>query len=83
MSRSFLSASLAIVAFEAAAARTHAEIRLALKSHPIGERDLVIAATAKALGLTLVTHNLKHFSRIEDLVLEDWMSDEHGADGAR
>ena len=28
---------------------------------------------AKAAGLTVVTHNVKHFSHIEDLDIEDWV----------
>lgn len=39
---------------------------------PIGPYDLMIAATALANGLTLVTHNLREFSRASGLSLEDW-----------
>jgi tRNA(fMet)-specific endonuclease VapC len=38
----------------------------------IGDLDLAIAATALTHGLTLVTHNTRHFSRIPGLPLEDW-----------
>lgn len=38
----------------------------------IGGNDLVIASIALAHGLTLVTHNVSEFSRIPDLVIEDW-----------
>lgn len=34
--------------------------------------DLLIAATAIVHGLTLVTHNTKHFAGIPGLVVEDW-----------
>jgi len=34
--------------------------------------DSIIAATALYMNHTLVTNNTKHFSRIPDLVLEDW-----------
>jgi predicted nucleic acid-binding protein len=34
--------------------------------------DLLIAATALANGLTLVTHNLTEFGRVRGLALEDW-----------
>jgi tRNA(fMet)-specific endonuclease VapC len=41
-----------------------------------GERlddfDLVIAATARQLGFTLVTSNTRHFARVPDLRTEDW-----------
>jgi tRNA(fMet)-specific endonuclease VapC len=67
-----LSAPIAIAEFGMDAARHHAEIRLALRSHPIGERDLVIAATARAAGLVVVTHNTRHFERVPDLEIDDW-----------
>lgn len=39
---------------------------------PMDDFDLIIAATALANNLTLVTYNTKHFSRIEGLRLENW-----------
>ncbi len=35
--------------------------------------DLLIAAAAKARNLTLVTNNTKHFERISDLQIENWV----------
>ncbi len=40
---------------------------------PIGELDTLIAAHALAEGLTLVTHNTRHFDQVPELHLEDWM----------
>lgn len=40
---------------------------------PIGELDTQIAAHALAENLILITHNTKHFERIEGLKMEDWM----------
>ena len=37
--------------------------------------DLLIAATAVKEGLTLVTHNTKHFEKIPNLHLKDWECD--------
>ena len=56
------------------AANEYAPLRLALEreGRPIGERDLLIAATAKSLGLIVVTHNVREFSRVPDLKVEDW-----------
>jgi tRNA(fMet)-specific endonuclease VapC len=39
---------------------------------PIGPNDLMIAATAIANDLILVTHNIEEFSRVMALRLEDW-----------
>lgn len=39
---------------------------------PIGPYDLQIAGIALINNLVLVTHNLKEFSRIADLRIEDW-----------
>ena len=39
---------------------------------PIGPYDLMIAATARAHDLVLVTHNVREFSRVIGLQTEDW-----------
>ena len=41
---------------------------------PIGANDLLIAATARAHHAVLVTLNVREFSRVADLRLEDWES---------
>ena len=38
----------------------------------IGPNDLMIAAIAKTHDLTLVTHNLRDFTRVVGLKIEDW-----------
>lgn len=43
------------------------------KGTPLPYGDLFIASTALARNLVLVTNNTEHFSRIEGLVLENWM----------
>lgn len=40
---------------------------------PIGVMDTQIAAHALVLGLPLVTHNTRHFTRVPGLKFEDWM----------
>lgn len=42
----------------------------------IDEFDLMIAASALAGSYTLVTDNIKHFQRITDLKLENWIKRE-------
>jgi tRNA(fMet)-specific endonuclease VapC len=60
--------------FDDAAAIHYAEIRgdLAKAGTPIGPNDLMIAAIARANGLTIVTHNTSEFSRVQGLAIEDW-----------
>ncbi|MDJ0679924.1 MAG: PIN domain-containing protein [Xenococcaceae cyanobacterium MO_167.B52] len=63
-----------IINFSPIEAEEAASIRSDLKEAgtPIGYYDLLIAATAKAHHLILVTNNTKEFSRIKDLQLENW-----------
>ena len=46
--------------------------QLANLGTPIGSNDLLIASIALANNLTLVTHNIGEFSRVEGLQIEDW-----------
>lgn len=39
---------------------------------PIGSNDIQIASISLANNLILVTHNVREFSRIEGLQIEDW-----------
>lgn len=38
----------------------------------IGDRDSLIAAHARSLGYTIVTDNIREFSRVEGLLYENW-----------
>jgi len=51
-------------------------LRLALEraGTPIGGNDMLIAAHALALGLTLVTANEGEFSRVSGLSVENWLT---------
>lgn len=44
--------------------------RLRRRGEPIGDMDLLIAATAVRHDLTLLTNNRRHFDRIPDLAVE-------------
>ena len=57
---------------EAAAHAAAIRVDLESRGTPIGLADLLIAATARRHGCTLVTHNTREFSRVPDLTLEDW-----------
>ena len=63
-----------IVPFDVDAAIEYGVIRadLTRKGTLIGANDLLIAAHAKALGLTLVTNSTREFERVEGLKLENW-----------
>ena len=41
----------------------------------IEDFDLLIGCAAKAAGLTMVTHNMKHFSHIDGIKIEDWVAE--------
>ena len=42
---------------------------------PIGPNDLLIAAHARALGHVVVTDNVREFSRVPGLTVENWLSE--------
>lgn len=47
--------------------------RLRRLGEPIDDFDLLIAATAVHHGLTLVTDNLRHMARVQNVQLENWI----------
>jgi tRNA(fMet)-specific endonuclease VapC len=62
------------LSFDPMAGHIAGRIRAELESQgiPIGSNDLLIAAIAIANDLTLVTHNVREFSRVSSLCYEDW-----------
>ena len=54
----------------------YAEIRTYLEQQgtPIGSNDLLIAAHALTLNLTVVTNNVREFSRVPNLKVENWLN---------
>jgi tRNA(fMet)-specific endonuclease VapC len=60
--------------FDDAAANGYGKIRAEIErtGTPIGPLDLQIAAIALMHRLTLVTHNIREFSRVPHLQFEDW-----------
>lgn len=67
--------AIEVIPFETPADAVYGEIRTTLEriGRIIGGNDLLIAAHAVALGLTLVTDNEREFSRIEGLTVENWL----------
>ncbi|WP_236610679.1 type II toxin-antitoxin system VapC family toxin [Verminephrobacter aporrectodeae] len=64
-----------ILPWDAKAANRHGELRANLQAQglPIGDFDEMIAAHALAIGAVLVTDNVRHFSRVPGLMLENWL----------
>ena len=67
-------AIVTILPFTSACALRAADLRanLSKRGQPIGPYELLIAATALAHDLIMVTHNTAEFSRVDGLQLEDW-----------
>ncbi len=60
----------ASLSFDDAAADSYGYIRA-----PLQKSGRLIAAIAMVHGLIVVTHNTKHFSRIPELTIEDWVGE--------
>ena len=71
---SMLLANIEILDFDVDAADCYGKIRADLekKGTPIGPLDMMIAGHAQSLGYTVVTNNVKEFSRVMDLKIENW-----------
>lgn len=71
-----LVSSVPIEVFSREDAAHYAELRsyLEKRGQGIGPIDTLIAAQALRLGATVVTHNVKEFSRVPGLHVEDWQS---------
>jgi len=65
---------LPVVAFDLVAARLHARVwaELAAAGRSVGERDLLIAATAMARGFTVATRDERSFPKIPGLTVVRW-----------
>jgi len=67
-------ATVEVVPFDEFCARHFGAIAstLAREGTPIGDRDVMIAATALTVRATLITRNVQHFKRVRDLRVENW-----------
>lgn len=68
-------ANLSVLPFDAVAAEHYGEVRAQLEGRgtPVGDADLRIASIALARGLTVITANTRHFERVPDLPVENWI----------
>jgi tRNA(fMet)-specific endonuclease VapC len=57
---------------------TYGEIRAILESkgQTIGPLDMLIAAHALSMNITIISNNIKEFERVLNLKCEDWVSSE-------
>ncbi|HDS1818256.1 TPA: tRNA(fMet)-specific endonuclease VapC [Pseudomonas putida] len=69
-------ARLEVLDYDSHAAEQSGQLRaeLARSGMPIGPYDQLIAGHARALGLILVTNNLREFQRVPGLRVEDWLA---------
>ncbi|MBF4990635.1 type II toxin-antitoxin system VapC family toxin [Methylophilus sp. QUAN] len=70
-----LLATIPVLPLEIPADAEYGSIRAELEAagQTIGMNDLLIAAQAHTLNLTLVSDNLREFSRIRSLKVENWL----------
>ena len=63
-----------VISFDDASSIIYGEIRATLEKsgNPLDNMDMLIAASALAEKAILVSHNVKHFSKVKDLKVEDW-----------
>ncbi len=73
-----LSELIEVLPFDKNAATVYGEVRSDLEKRVlvIGSNDLLIAAHALSLDLTLVTNNDREFSRVKGLKIENWAADD-------
>ena len=70
-----LLAAVTVLPFDEIAARHCGKLKDMLRrlGTPVAEPDIQIASIALHHMLPLVTHNRRHFARVPDLELVDWM----------
>ncbi len=62
-----------VAPFDAAAGIAYGSIRLATRDSRADHLDKLIAAQAVALGVTVVTNNLRDFAKYPGVVVENWL----------
>lgn len=67
--------AMTIRPLEADVQKVYASIRVALEKRgtPIGAHDMLIAAHARALEAVCVTDNVREFTRVPGLKVENWL----------
>ena len=75
-----LAERLPLAVVDAETSRRYGRVRAELEQAgtPIGANDTWIAAQALALDVTLVTDNIREFSRVPGLTVENWLERRDG-----
>ena len=73
--RELILRAAAVLPFDSSAAEVYGRLRARLETEGrrLDEPDLRIASIALSRRLTLVTGNVRHFSRVPDLTVENWL----------
>lgn len=73
--RDLVTPALAILPFDRAAAEVYGPLRASLEAQGrrLAEPDLRIASIALSNEIVLVTRNVRHFARVPNLVVENWL----------
>jgi tRNA(fMet)-specific endonuclease VapC len=76
--REVVSNATSILPFDEGAAEVYGPLRARLEREGcrLDEPDLRIASIAISRGLTVITGNVRHFSRVPGLKVENWMLEE-------
>ncbi|MFB8230889.1 type II toxin-antitoxin system VapC family toxin [Cellulosimicrobium sp. NPDC055967] len=66
-----------VLPFDGLAAMHAGRVRalLAARGTPIGPYDALLAGHARSLGLVMVTNNVREFTRVPGLEVEDWLTE--------
>ena len=73
--RDLIRSALTVLPFDEAAAEVYGPLRAQLESEGqrLAEPDMRIASIALSRDLTLVTGNVRHFTRVPGLTVENWL----------
>ncbi len=69
-----LTEDIPVIAFDVPAGMAYGPIRQATRASKSDALDKLIAAHAAALGVILVTNNIRDFAKYPGLIIENWLS---------
>jgi predicted nucleic acid-binding protein len=74
--RDLIHGALTVLPFDESAAEVYGSLRARLEAEGrrLDEPDMRIASIALSRDLTLVTGNVRHFARVPDLTVENWLA---------